>query len=90
MRALTLTAAGGIQFLQVQDVPPPPTPGPGWVVVRIRAAALNHLDLFVADGLPGVRPPFPFPVGADGAGTVAAVGPGVIKVRPGDHVLIDP
>ncbi|HET7024649.1 MAG TPA: zinc-binding dehydrogenase [Gemmatimonadales bacterium] len=90
MRALTLTAAGGIESLKLQDVPPPPAPGPGWVVVRIRAAALNHLDLFVADGLPGVRPPFPFPVGADGAGTVAAVGSGVTDVRPGDDVLIDP
>lgn len=90
MRALTLTAPGGIQFLKVQDVPPPSAPGPGWVVVRVRAAALNHLDLFVADGLPGARPPFPFPVGADGAGTVFAVGAGVTSLRPGDEVLIDP
>ncbi|HEU5358146.1 MAG TPA: zinc-binding dehydrogenase [Gemmatimonadales bacterium] len=90
MRALTLTAAGGIPSLLLQDVPPPPAPAPGWVVVRVRMAALNHLDLFVAEGLPGVRPPFPFPVGADGAGTVAAVGPGVTAVRPGDEVLIDP
>lgn len=90
MRALTLTAPGGISFLKVQDVPPPPAPAPGWVLVRVRAAALNHLDLFVAGGLPGVRPPFPFPVGADGAGTVSAIGAGVTTVRPGDDVLIDP
>lgn len=90
MRALTLTAAGGIPSLQLQDVPPPPAPAPGWAVVRVRMAALNHLDLFVAEGLPGVRPPFPFPVGADGAGTVTALGEGVTGVRIGDEVLIDP
>ena len=90
MRALTLTAPGGIEFLKVQDVAPPSAPDPGWALVRVRAAALNHLDLFVADGLPGIRPPFPFPVGADGAGTVSSVGAGVTNVRPGDDVLIDP
>lgn len=90
MRALTLTAAGGLEQLQVQEVPPPPPPGPGWAVVRIRAAALNRLDLFVARGLPGERPPFPFITGSDGAGVVEAVGAGVTSVRVGDEVMFDP
>lgn len=89
MRALTLTAAGGLEHLRLQDVPPP-APAPGWVAVRIRAAALNHLDLFVADGLPGEHPPFPFVVGSDGAGVVEAVGAGVTGVKVGDEVMFDP
>jgi NADPH:quinone reductase-like Zn-dependent oxidoreductase len=60
------------------------------VRVAIRAAALNHLDLFVADGLPGSVRSFPHIVGADGAGIVETVGPGVTSVEPGDRVLINP
>jgi NADPH:quinone reductase-like Zn-dependent oxidoreductase len=90
MRALTLTAAGGLEHLRLQDVPPPPAPAAGWAVVRIRAAALNRLDLFVARGLPGERPPFPFVVGSDGAGVVEAVGSGVTGLRAGDEVMLDP
>ncbi len=58
--------------------------------MAIRAAALNHLDLFVADGLPGTVRSFPHIVGADGAGIVETVGPGVTSVQPGDRVLINP
>lgn len=90
MRALTLTAAGGLEHLQLQDVAAPPAPAPGWAVVRIRAAALNRLDLFVASGLPGERPPFPFVTGSDGAGVVEAVGAGVTTIRIGDEVMLNP
>ncbi len=90
MRACVLTASGGPQHLQITDVPDAPTPAAGQVRVAIRAAALNHLDLFVADGLPGVEYRFPHVVGADGAGVVESVGPGVGRVRPGDRVLINP
>ena len=58
--------------------------------VRVHAAALNRLDLFVADGLPGVSYTFPHIVGSDGAGVVEAVGPAVTGVRPGDRVMINP
>jgi NADPH:quinone reductase-like Zn-dependent oxidoreductase len=58
--------------------------------VRIRAAALNHLDLFVLGGLPGASIAPPWIMGADGAGVVDAVGPDVQGVRPGDRVLINP
>jgi len=90
MRACVLTATGGLDHLQIADVPDAPAPQPGEVRVRIRAAALNHLDLFVADGLPGTADRFPFIVGADGAGVVETVGPGVTNVQPGDRVLINP
>ncbi len=92
MRACVLTATGGIDKLAIIDVPDAPAPGAGEVRVRIRAAALNHLDLFVADGLPGggTAERFPFVVGADGAGVVETVGPGVTNVQPADRVLINP
>ena len=76
MRAAVLTDVGGLDRLTVAEVPDPGPPGPGQVRVSLRAAALNHLDLFVAGGLPGVEYRFPHIVGADGAGVIDAVGPG--------------
>src|ERR1041385_4340206 len=90
MRACVLTATGGIDKLQITEVPDAPAPQAGEVRVAIHAAALNHLDLFVADGLPGTAERFPFVVGADGAGVIETVGPGVTSVRPGDRVMINP
>jgi NADPH:quinone reductase-like Zn-dependent oxidoreductase len=90
VRAAVLPATGGLEHLKISDVPDAPAPGAGEVRVAIRAAALNHLDLFVADGLPGTADRFPFVVGADGAGVVETVGPGVTAVEPGDRVLINP
>ena len=85
-----LTATGGSDSLRVADVPQSPAPGPGEVRVAIRAAALNHLDLFVAEGVAGVDYAFPKIMGADGAGVVEAIGPGVTRVRPGDRVMLNP
>jgi len=90
MRACVLTATGGIDKLQVTQVPDAPPPGPGEVRVALRAAALNHLDLFVADGLPGTADRFPWVMGADGAGTIEAVGPGVTTLHAGDRVMLNP
>ncbi|HEY6090823.1 MAG TPA: zinc-binding dehydrogenase [Gemmatimonadales bacterium] len=90
MRACVLTATGGIDKLEITQVPDAPAPQAGEVRVAIHAAALNHLDLFVADGLPGTAERFPFVVGADGAGVIETVGPGVTSVRPGDRVMINP
>ncbi len=90
MRALVLTATGGPDRLAVADLPPPGPPPAGWVLIRVRAAALNRLDLFVADGIPGAAPVLPHIVGADGAGVVEQVGPGVTAVKVGDEVMFDP
>ena len=90
MRACVLTATGGLDHLQITEVPDAPAPRAGEVRIAIRAAALNHLDLFVAAGLPGGADRFPHIVGADGAGVVESVGSGVSGVRPGDRVLINP
>jgi NADPH:quinone reductase-like Zn-dependent oxidoreductase len=90
VRACVLTATGGIEHLQITEVPDAPAPRAGEVRVAIRAAALNHLDLFVANGLPGTAERFPHIVGADGAGVVEAVGSDVATVRPGDRVMLNP
>lgn len=90
MRACVLVATGGIDKLQISEVADAPAPKAGEVRIAIRAAALNHLDLFVAEGLPGTAERFPFIVGADGAGIVESVGPGVTSVQPGDRVMINP
>ena len=90
MRALVLVALGGLDSLQLADIPTPAPPASGWVHVRVRAAALNRLDLFVADGVPGGAPLLPHIVGADGAGSVIALGDGVTGVALGDEVMFDP
>jgi len=60
------------------------------VVVRVRAAALNRLDLWMTTGLPHVTPAFPFIVGSDGAGVVERIGAGVRDLQPGDRVMFNP
>jgi NADPH:quinone reductase-like Zn-dependent oxidoreductase len=90
VQACVLRSIGGLDQIAVQDVPDPPAPGPGEVRVAIRCAALNHLDLFVLEGLPGVSVTYPHILGGDGAGVVAAVGTEVTRVRPGQRVMINP
>jgi NADPH:quinone reductase-like Zn-dependent oxidoreductase len=90
MRAWVIRATGGLDQLQLADVPDPPSLlGPRDVRVALRAAALNRLDLFVVRGLP-VQHAFPHILGADGAGVVDAVGAEVRAVRSGDRVMINP
>ena len=91
MRALTISAHGGVEQLQYrEDVPEPEIKEPGEVRVRIEAAALNRLDLFLLGGLPGITITPPWVVGSDGAGVVESVGAEVTRVRPGDAVVINP
>jgi NADPH2:quinone reductase len=87
MRALFIEKHGGPEVLQYVDRPEP-EPGAGEVRIAIRAAAMNHLDLFVRDGIPGV--PLPIVPGADGAGTVDALGAGVEGLTVGQRVLVQP
>ncbi|MFI5309913.1 MAG: zinc-binding dehydrogenase [Gemmatimonadales bacterium] len=90
MRALTISEHGGLDRVQFrEDLEPPELRTPTDVLVRMRAAALNHLDLFVVAGLPGVRITPPWILGADGTGVVDAVGDAVTSVVVGDRVLIN-
>jgi NADPH:quinone reductase-like Zn-dependent oxidoreductase len=90
MRALTLSGTGGLEHLALVELPRPEIRGRDDVLVRIHAAALNRLDLFVAAGLPGIEYSFPHVIGSDGAGVVEEVGPSVSQVRPGDRVMLNP
>ena len=64
--------------------------GPGEMVVRVHACALNPLDIFTREGMPGEPTPLPHITGGDIAGTVASVGPGVTSPRVGDRVVLNP
>jgi NADPH:quinone reductase-like Zn-dependent oxidoreductase len=90
MRACVLQGTGRLDQIAITDVPRPETLGPRDVRIAVHAAALNHLDLHVARGLPGLELTFPHILGADGAGAVDAVGAEVRRVRPGDRVMINP
>lgn len=91
MRALTISAHGGLDRLHYRTDLPVPQPGPGQIRVRVLAAALNHLDLFVVAGLPGVTIQPPWILGADATGVVDAHGPGVSDAAMiGEHVVVNP
>ncbi|MDX6770301.1 MAG: zinc-binding dehydrogenase [Elusimicrobiota bacterium] len=89
MRAVVLTAFGGPENLELRQVPEP-APGPGEVLLRVRACALNHLDLWVRAGLPAAKVKLPFILGSDAAGEVASLGPGVAGHKVGDRVAVHP
>jgi NADPH:quinone reductase-like Zn-dependent oxidoreductase len=89
MKALAFNEFGGPDKLRLQDVPDP-TAGPGDVIVRVRSCALNHLDLFVREGIPALKTPLPFWTGCDIAGDVVEVGAAVQGVKPGDRVAVNP
>jgi NADPH:quinone reductase-like Zn-dependent oxidoreductase len=91
VRGLTISAHGGLDQLELRDdLPDPRLERDTDVRVRVRAAALNHLDLFVVGGLPGITITPPWVVGSDGTGTVESVGAAVTRVAVGDTVLINP
>jgi zinc-binding alcohol dehydrogenase/oxidoreductase len=87
MLAARIHEDGGPEVLRVEEVPDP-VAGPGQVLVRLRAASLNHLDIWVRKGLPSV--PKPRILGADGAGVVEALGDGVTGLSVGDRVVLNP
>ena len=91
MRALTISAHGGPEQVQHRDdLPIPELRATTDVRIRMRAAALNHLDLFLLRGLPGVAITPPWILGADGTGVVESVGDEVHSVAIGDTVVINP
>jgi zinc-binding alcohol dehydrogenase/oxidoreductase len=87
MLAARIHEDGGPEVLRVEEVPDP-VAGPGQALVRLRAASLNHLDVWVRKGLPSV--PKPRILGADGAGVVEALGDGVADLTVGDRVVLNP
>lgn len=88
MKAVRFGEYGGIDVLKVLDVPQP-VPGPGQVLVRVKAAGINPGEAKIREGLLHARWPTVFPSGqgSDLAGIVAAAGPGVAAVAAGDEVI---
>src|SRR5512135_1460207 len=86
MKAVTFHEIGGPEVLTYEEVPDP-VPGPGQALVRVRACALNHLDLIV-QSRPGA--PLPHITGCDAAGVVAGLGPGTEGPDAGSDVIINP
>jgi len=89
MRAALFQVHGGPEVLELGQLPDP-SPGPGQVVVEVRAVALNHLDLWVRSGIPGLKLSLPHVGGSEVAGVVAELGCGVEDWCEGDRVVVNP
>lgn len=88
MKAAVFSEFGGPEVLRLEDVAVP-EPAEGEVLVRVRAASMNHLDLWVRRGLP-IETTMPHIGGSDVAGVVERTGAGVTGVRPGARVVVNP
>jgi NADPH:quinone reductase-like Zn-dependent oxidoreductase len=88
MKAAIFSEYGGPEVVRIEEVPTP-EPGPGEVLVRVRAAAMNHLDLWVRRGI-GIETTMPHIGGTDIAGTIEALGPGVEGRAVGERVVVNP
>src|SRR3569832_1251917 len=89
MKVARIHSHGGPDALVYEDVPDPALRA-DQVLLRVRASALNHLDLFVRAGIPGMKFPMPHVMGADIAGEVVAVGELCERIKPGMRVLLSP
>ena len=89
MKALCFYEHGDLDVLQYTDVPDP-TPGSGQVLIEVKACALNHLDVWVRRGWPGLKLAMPHIGGCDVAGVIAGLGEGVSGWEVGERVVVDP
>jgi NADPH:quinone reductase-like Zn-dependent oxidoreductase len=90
VKAAVIYQHGGRDVLRIADDLPIPDPAYGEVRLRVHAAALNRLDLFVREGWKGLNLHMPHVTCSDGAGVVDAVGDGVVGLAVGDRVCVDP
>jgi NADPH:quinone reductase-like Zn-dependent oxidoreductase len=89
MKALYFEQHGELDVIQYGDVPEPET-GPGQIKIKVRATALNHLDIWVRRGWPGLKLEMPHWGGADVAGEIVELGKGVSDRQVGQRVVADP
>jgi len=87
MRAIRVHEFGGPAVLKLEEIPDP-KPGPGEVLVRVRAAGVNPVDAYIHSGTYARKPPLPYTPGQDSAGEVEAVGADVTGFSAGDRVYI--
>ncbi len=85
MKAIRVAQFGPPSVMKLEDVPDP-TPGPGEVLVRVKAVGVNPVDTYIRSGAYGKSVTPPYTPGSDAAGPVEAVGPGVTTFKPGDRV----
>jgi NADPH:quinone reductase-like Zn-dependent oxidoreductase len=90
LKAVRIYDHGGAEKLCYEDAPEPKLAGRGDAIVKLSAAALNHIDIWNRRGLTGIRFQFPHILGADGAGTVADIGEDVTNIKVGDPVCLYP
>jgi NADPH2:quinone reductase len=89
MKALLCTEFGPLEKLTIQEIPNP-SPGPGQVLLDVKASSLNFPDVLMAQGLYQVKPPLPFSPGTEMAGVVVEIGVDVQGVKTGDRVIAMP
>jgi NADPH:quinone reductase-like Zn-dependent oxidoreductase len=88
MKAILFHQHGGLEVLEYTEFPTP-EPGEGQALIKLHVAALNHMDVLVRQGWPGIRLEYPHIPGADGAGEIIALGPGARGRSIGERVVID-
>src|SRR5881628_2388025 len=89
MKAVVFEKHGGPAVLEYQDVPEPKA-GPGEVLIEVKATSINHIDIFLRRGMPGIKVPLPKIVGSDAAGIIRQLGPDVSGLTVGQRVTINP
>jgi len=90
MKAVIFRQHGGPDVLDYTDAPDPPAPGPGEILVRVKACSVNHLDCWIRQGIPAYRIRLPHISGCDVAGLIERIGSGVAGVATGDRVVLAP
>jgi NADPH:quinone reductase-like Zn-dependent oxidoreductase len=89
MKAVVFHNHGGPEVLEYEDVPTP-EPRRGEVLINIKATSINHIDIFLRRGMPGIKVPLPKIVGSDAAGVIQAIGPDVFGLKVGQRVTVNP
>ncbi len=87
MKSAFINKHGGPEVIEIGELPMP-EPGPGEVIIKVRASSINHLDIWVRKGLPGIK--FPHVLGADASGTVDKTGEGVKGISKNEKVIVYP
>ena len=90
MKALVLPRHGTVDQLTLESAWPDPQAHEGYVVIAVKACALNYHDIFTMRGMPGIKVPLPVIMGIDMAGEIVEIGEGVTDWNVGDRVLVDP
>src|SRR3954451_18295743 len=89
MKAVRFHAHGGPEVLKYEEAPDP-KPGYGEILIEVHATSINHIDIFLRRGMPGIKVPFPKIAGSDAAGIIRELGPDVSGLQKGQRVTINP